>query len=252
MKPSDLERFSNLTFADFRKLANDNSLSPYEKIGFPNEYRAGKEEQIFADILGKLPTLLQRGKLVVDIGPGCSGLATHILTHCQANAHQLIAVDSPEMLQHLPNAPFITKVPGRFPEDTSELLRAFHHRIDVVITYSVFHYIYAESNPFLFIDRALELLVEGGTMLIGDVPNISKRKRFFSSTAGIQYHQGYTQQTEHPTVVFNSLDTGKIDDGVLIGILHHCRSAGFDAYLVPQGNELPMANRREDLLIKRP
>ena len=50
-----IEKFQNpFRFEDFKNLANDPSLSKYEKIGFPDSYRAGKEEAIFHDILSKL------------------------------------------------------------------------------------------------------------------------------------------------------------------------------------------------------
>ena len=53
-------------------------------------------------------------------------------------------------------------------------------------------------------------------------------------------------------VEFNVPEPGKIDDGVVLGILARCRAAGFDAYVLPQPPELPMANRREDVLVQRP
>jgi hypothetical protein len=31
-----------------------------------------------------------------------------------------------------------------------------------------------------------------------------------------------------------------------------CRAAGFDAYIVPQRDGLPMSNRREDIFVTRP
>ena len=65
-------RFANLSFKDFRKLAKDESLSKYERIGFPDKYRNGKEEFIFRDIIAKLSHLDQNEKLVLDIGLGCS------------------------------------------------------------------------------------------------------------------------------------------------------------------------------------
>lgn len=74
MTDADYERFKNLTFDDFKRLARDDSLSRYEKIGFPNSYREGKEERIFLDITHKLRNLNKRNKVVMDIGPGCSGL----------------------------------------------------------------------------------------------------------------------------------------------------------------------------------
>lgn len=72
MPNNDYEKFANLTFDDFRRMANDNSLSCYEKIGFPDSYRQGKEKYIFEDILDKLPGLDTEGKIILDIGPGCS------------------------------------------------------------------------------------------------------------------------------------------------------------------------------------
>ena len=47
------------------------------------------------------------------------------------------------------------------------------------------------------------------------------------------------------------LRPGTFDDGVLMGLMHRYRQAGFEAYLLPQGRSLPMQNRREDLLIVR-
>ena len=251
-KSENIDRFSNLSFEDFRLLAKDDTLSPCEKIGFPNEYREGKESLIFDDIVSKVPVLLERGKTVLDIGPGCSGLAEMLVRLCRDNGHKLVAVDSPEMLQHLPNEPFITKIAGRFPDGCRDFIAANLGRFDVILTYSVFHYVYAEINPFDFLDMSMALLSEGGQMLIGDIPSASKRKRFFSSGAGIAFHQNFTQTTEVPKIAHNCLEPGKIDDAVLLGILQHCRLAGFDAYLLPQPVDLPMANRREDILVTRP
>jgi hypothetical protein len=45
------------------------------------------------------------------------------------------------------------------------------------------------------------------------------------------------------------VEAGKIDDAVIVSLLLRCRLAGFDAYVLPQGPDLPMANRREDVLI---
>jgi hypothetical protein len=131
-------------------------------------------------------------------------------------------------------------------------LEKFRGQIDAIICYSVLHYIFAESNLFDFLDQSLALLADGGQMLIGDIPNVSKRKRFFSSPAGIQFHQAFTGTAEIPKAEFNSIDQGKMDDSVLLSLLLRARNAGYDAYLLPQPADLPMANRREDLLLFKP
>lgn len=70
----DLSRFQNLTFEGFRQLAADEKLSRYEKIGFPDTYRAGFEGAILQDVLTKAQSLNGNGKIVLDIGAGCSEL----------------------------------------------------------------------------------------------------------------------------------------------------------------------------------
>lgn len=89
-------------------------------------------------------------------------------------------------------------------------------------------------------------------MLIGDIPNVSKRKRFFASEAGIKFHQSFMQTDEIPDVDFRSVEFNRIDDAVLLGVIMRARAQGCDAYWLPQAEGLPMANRREDLLIAKP
>jgi SAM-dependent methyltransferase len=244
-------RFSKLGFDDFRKMAGDSSLSRYEKIGFPDEYRKGKEHLIFDDIKEKVPALNQNNKVVLDIGPGCSDLAHYLIDHSKAHGHKLVLVDSEEMLNLLPDADSIRKEAVYYP-NCPELLDELQGKVDVIICYSVFHYIFEESNAWDFLDRSLSLLAPGGRFLIGDVPNISKRKRFFASETGIQHHKTVMKTNDAPVVKFNQVDVDSIDDSVVMALMMRARLAGFDAYLVPQNDELPMANRREDVLIIRP
>ena len=252
MKGKSADPASELTFDDFKKLARDQSLTAHEKIGFPNSYREGKETAIFQDIVRKIPNLRERNQTVLEIGAGCSGPAFLMIAFCKEQGHKLLLVDSEEMLGHLPDESFITKIPGRFPDQCSAGLERFTGEVNAIVCYSVLHYIYGETNLFDFADKSLLLLAHGGQMLVGDIPNVSKRRRFFSAPAGVRFHQEFTGKDELPTVAFNTVEPGKIDDAVLLGLLARVRNSGADAYLVPQPPELPMANRREDLLIYRP
>ncbi len=245
-RPDD--RFRNLTFEGFRLLATDSSLSIYEKIGFPDSYRKGLEPAIFADIRAKARNLDERGKAVLDVGPGCSELPKLEIEHCRAQGHALTFVDSQEMLNLTPDQPFLTKVPGRFPEAAAHLQSKF----DVVLAYSVLHYVFVDGSCFDFVDRALALLKPAGELLIGDVPNVSMRKRFLSSDAGREFHRKFMGTSEPPKIEYGVLEPGQIDDAAVLAILHRCRASGFDAYVLPQAPGLPMANRREDILVRRP
>jgi hypothetical protein len=249
---TDQERFGNLTFSDFQKMASDPSLTCYEKIGFPTAYRQGKEELILQDILAKLTHLQEKNKKVFDIGAGCSQLPELLADLCGRHHHQLIIADSQEMLDQLPDRPFITKIPGFYPNQFKNFIAEHKGSIDVVLSYSVVQYVFAEANLFEFVDDTLSLLAEGGQLLLGDVPNSSKRKRFLHSNQGIQYHQTHFGAHSLPDVKPLQLDAKQMDDGVVLGLLMRCRNAGFDAYVLPQAKNLPMANRREDLLIIRP
>ncbi len=245
------EKFKELTYDKFKDLATDESLSIYEKIGFPDSYREDFEEKIFSDVLKKMPNLLERKQIVMDIGPGCSNLPRMLIELCEQQEHTLILIDSNEMLQFLPDKPFIKKIPGFYPSNCESLFNQYQNKINALLCYSVLHYIYMETNLFNFIDQSLTLLAPQSQFLIGDIPNISKRKRFFSTMAGIDYHQKYTNSNSTPEVVFNTIEHGNIDDSVLISLMLRSRAAGYDAYLLPQANGLPMANRREDLLITK-
>lgn len=250
-KEADHQRFADLGYEDFRRMAADPALSRYEKIGFPDSYREGREAQIFADIRCKLSGLDEQTRVVLDVGPGCSDLPHMLIDHCRNQGHELLLVDSAEMLGHLSDEAFIRKWAAYYP-DCPDLFAAYTGRVNVLLTYSVVHYIFTESNIWRFVDRSLELLAPGGQMLIGDIPNISKRKRFFASAAGGRFHRAFTGRDEDPEVRFNVVETDQIDDSVVFALLQRVRAAGCDAYVLPQAADLPMANRREDILITRP
>lgn len=243
--------FSNIAFEDFKRLAATADLSRYEKIGFPDSYREGFEEAIFADIVGKLPALLEPGKTVLDIGPGCSDLPSMLSQLCGTQGHTLHLIDSEEMLKLLPDAGHIRKHAAMYPR-CPDFLASNQGLVDLIICYSVLHYIVIDVPFFQFIDESLQLLAPGGAMLIGDIPNISKRRRFFSSETGIRFHQAFTGRQDLPEVSYNTHLNGQIDDATVMAIVQRARNAGFDAYVLPQAANLPMANRREDILITRP
>ncbi|MCL6261234.1 class I SAM-dependent methyltransferase [Aquiflexum sp. TKW24L] len=251
-KQSDFDRFKNLTFEDFKKLAKDDSLSQYQKVGFPDAYRENKEHIIFEDIINKLNFQLEDKNgsgVLLDIGPGCSDLPKMIIDHCDKLNFKILLVDSKEMLDQLPTKKSITKFEGYFPNDVLDLVNQYQNKVDYIVGYSIFHYVFYNTCIFKFLDTALSLLKPGGKMLIGDIPNITKRKRFFSTQTGIEFHKNFTGTDTLPEVNHLQLEPTHIDDGVLMGIVQRYRNFGFEAYLLPQPSTLPFHNRREDLVI---
>lgn len=249
----DYSFFENLSFDDFRKMALDPDLSDFEKIGFPDTYRLGHEAEIFHDIESKLPALSKDKTNILDIGCGCSDLPKILISRAQLKHQNLVLIDSAEMLSQLPETSNtgIRMIPAKYP-DCSELLTELQGSVDAIIIYSVIQYVFTDGNIFDFLDKSLPLLSSSGRMLIGDIPNISMRKRFFFSDNGIKHHQNFTGTAEIPETVFNRVEPNHIDDSIIMAILSRTRAAGFHAFVVPQSSNLPMANRREDILIVRP
>jgi len=249
MNPKD---YRVKSYETFRERARNPTLSLNEKCGYPEVLRSGQSESIFADIASKLTTLMKSEIRILDIGAGCSDLTHYIIEMTGRHNQFLTVIDSPEMLRLLPNrGPHLTKIAGRFPggiKSAEKILGSF----DAILAYSVAHYVFLDASLFAFIDAAVQLLTKQGQLLLGDIPNAKMRKRFMASEEGKAYHKIHYPRLPEPNVVFNTLSPGEIDDGVLLGLVARMRAAGFHAFVVPQAADLPMANRREDILIIRP
>jgi hypothetical protein len=246
---SDIDRFKDLNFDDFRRLAEEPGISQNQRIGFPDSYRDGFTDDILEDICFKLPMLAASNATVVDIGPGCSELSEKLISLCARHHHKLVLVDSTEMLNLLPDAAFITKVPGRFPENIELLTSLLPGGANTVLCYSVLHYMLQDFEVNEISNSVAKLLRDDGRALLGDIPNISKRKRFFSSSEGRAFHREYTGTDEDPTDLLNEQEEGKITDRTLEEFITCFHRYGLTAKVIEQGTRLPMANRREDLLI---
>ena len=242
----------DLDYEAFRQLAKNPYLTPDEKVAFGPHHRQGFEDIIVEDICGKLPALEIPEKTVVDIGSGIGSITERFANHCLDRKHRLVMIDSAEMLAQAPGGSNIIKIIGKYPTNSEEVRSACPEGADVVLCYSVFHYVFVDTNVFQFIDAVIELLAEGGMALIGDIPNISKRNRFFSSPSGIAFHKANMRTDEPPEVANFAVARNTIDDAVLAAVVGRSQAAGCHAYVLPPDRRLPMANRRDDLLIMKP
>jgi cyclopropane fatty-acyl-phospholipid synthase-like methyltransferase len=241
------------TFEGFKNLASRSDISKFEKIGFPDSYRDGHEFAICEDIVEKLRLRVKKGQEFLDIGSGCSDLPSHLLRIAQENNHSLTLLDSEEMHQNLSMAvrSGTKQVNAEFPY-CPDFIYEHENKFDSILCYSVIQYPFLESSVIKFLDSMLVLLKPSGRLLIGDIPNLSMKKRFLNSSAGKAFHEQYFGQNSQVDTDFNTISFNKMDDSVVIGLILRARAAGFHAYLVPQSDDLPLSNRREDILIVNP
>lgn len=239
--------YDGLTFDAFKKLARSDTLSSAEKIGFTCNNRAGYEGAIFKDLVTKVPRLQEKNISVLDIGCGCGDLVNIFISHCEKMSSRLVLVDSDEMLSQVPSSLSIKKVPGRFPEDSD----VFNQQFDVIVAYSVLHYVLGQSCVFSFLDSIIQLMKPGGQAIIGDIPSYDRRRRFLSSASGQKFlDKNYPDPTVQNKIKFQ--ENFSFDDVSLMALMARARSLGVDGYIVEQSKELFFSNRREDILLFKP
>ena len=112
------------------------------------------------------------------------------------------------------------------------------------------HYLSNRDEVFAFISRALSLLKPGGRLLIGDLPNTSKKTRFMKSTAGQRIAKEWADLIMDVGVMVNpDNDVISFDDTVVLDLMTFIRNKGFDSFLLPQPIDLPFGGSREDILV---
>ncbi|WP_417836360.1 class I SAM-dependent methyltransferase [Thalassospira tepidiphila] len=240
-----------LNYERFREFANNRDLSERERIGFPESYRAGYEEAILTDIVSKLEFRFRKGARLLDIGCGASPMTSAILKAAKDFEISAVMNDSPEMLSLIDEDLPFEKLPGRFPEVLDQALQMHPEGYDLILCYSVLHYIVLDTSIFDFIDAICLALKPGGCALIGDIPNLSKRRRFFASEEGIAFHKAFMKTDIPPEVKHFDVQRDAIDDAVLGAVVARVHANGSDAYVVPQPRSLPMFNRRDDIVVQR-
>ena len=216
-------------FDYYKEKATDSSLTDTEKCG---RYLKQKDDElnIFEDVCSKLSALTEKDTLIIDIGCGCSDPVKRLIENSQTYKNNLVLVDSEEMLSLLPNLDNITKVNTHFPDQS--FVEAYQNKADAIIVYSVFHCVYLESDFIMFTDSLVKLLNNGGTLLLADLPNATKKKRFLSSDEGKAFHKEWSGEETMPEVNWNQFEAGSLDDSLVMMLMMRYRQMGYETYLV--------------------
>lgn len=230
------------SFEAYGQLAST-SLSLTQQAGrYPVQAEA--EKLIAPDVAAKLD--LSASDILLDIGCG-PGTVLMALAPLVARATGI---------DHLET---ITKLRQRVQNHNIALIAGNFLDLDIqapaskIVAYSVIQYAASADEALRFLDKALGLLLPGGRLMLGDLPNVDLRRRFQASEEGKRFEVEWRRVAHNGSApVLNDPEGYGVDDAFVMRLLLHCRSKGFDAWLLRQPPELPFGHTREDLLVRRP
>ena len=165
---------SSISFDNFGYVASKDV--DYTILASRYRHQKNQERMIFLDVYDKLK--INPTDDVLDIGSG-PGLLTMPMSYI---ANSVTAVDHPDVLEKInkSNDNNIQLLPGNFIKLDIDL------QFDKIVIYSVLHYLGSKEEVVEFVKKAMRLLKTNGILMVGDVANISKQKRYFDTEQGKQ------------------------------------------------------------------
>jgi cyclopropane fatty-acyl-phospholipid synthase-like methyltransferase len=236
---------SNKSFDNYLHLAQMNNVSDVEVAG-RYAFQAEAERNILLDVANKLS--LCGGDRLLEIGCGPGNLLIPLSYLVERSA----GIDNASSLERLHKRTGgscnIDLYPGNFLE-----MNLPSQRFNKILIYGVVQLLDSMDAVICFISRALSLLDKNGVLLLGDLSNQDKKKRWLNSKTGKDATADWMGQTAkngpHP---MSALEADRslvaLDDNFVMQAILYGRSMGFESYLLPQPSALPFGNSREDIL----
>jgi len=250
MKYSNKKIDKNVDMFKYFANLSDMDISSTEKVG---RYESMKEKElnIFEDICEKLN--LSNKNIILDIGCGCGTVVHKTVEYIQKENKKIYLNDSVKVLSQIietiDNKLNIHFIAGKFPDVELEK----NIKFDAIILYSTIHYIDAE-NIFNFLDSILDRLESRGSLLIGDIPNINKKRRFNNSKFGKLFNSKWVKNRKPCYISENypTMDLSHFNDRLILEIVRYIRAKEtFNAYILPQPSNLPFGYIRDDILVEK-
>jgi cyclopropane fatty-acyl-phospholipid synthase-like methyltransferase len=240
---------SSQSFENYARVAQIQHVGNTEVAGRYG-FQAAAERRIIGDVAAKLALDSEDTLLEIGCGPGNLLIPLSFMTARTSGIDNAAALE--RLAARCGTPARIQSHPGDFL--TMDLPAT---KFTKILVYSVLQYVDSESTALTFVGRALALLGPGGRLLLGDLPNRDKKRRFAASAAGEQSSREWSAQVTtaamHP---LSALPTDEhlvdVGDELVLSLLRFARQSGYESYLLSQPPGLPFGHTREDLLFVAP
>lgn len=232
----------------YSNLINNNKSIVLESGRY--KFQRNEEKKILPEIIKNLN--LNKNDKLIDIGCGSGSITMHI----SKKVNTVTAVDFPKILDALKARSTKKKIKNINYISGNFLNLKIQKKFNKILVYSVIHYMRDLNQLKILIRKMLKITLPNGKILLGEVPNISKKKRFLNSKIGKKIDQSFKVDVErlnkkYPKSMNLNNKFISIDDKDLSSIIFYCNKLGADAYILPIENGLPFCNTRVNILIKK-
>ena len=218
-----------------------------EIIIYPNVMspKYDRSSQIFLSMMQS-----QKDKTLLDIGCGTGNITLSLIDI----AGYVTVIDHPTvvsaLLERCGGGRTIVGYSGDF------LSRYIGPTFDKILAYSVVHYLAGEDEVLAFLRKAYGLLRPSGKMLVGDIPNADRKRRFEESQFGAAFAKAWKARANGSNEFFDAINADEnrveFDDGMIRRLMKGLGLRSKDYKVLPQPSTMPFGYTREDILITKP
>lgn len=202
-----------------------------------------------------VPDLVQKLSLkptdsLLDIGCNCGQITIPMSFLCK----RVVGIDGgviARLRERITGIDNIFTIEGDFREVPID------EKFDCILIYSVLVYMDSYEEKLNFILKAADLLKPGGRLLVGDVINVSTKKRFENSEYFCivdeeykKYKNKMSEDDKNKSQNHGPLLENILDDEMLMRLLLDIRRAGYESFILPQDKDMPFGYTRQDILVK--
>ena len=185
---------------------------------------------------------------LIDIGCGAGPVCDYMVKYAKKNKINLTLNDIPEVIRFLKKRykknKNIKYLSGEFQK------QKIKKRFNKVLCYSV---IQCTNNPKVFFNEILNIVSDQSSILIGDIPNTSKKKRFLTSKFGKKFEEKRIKKKINNINKYlkENKQNNLINDELIKEFLIKSKKKGFNFFILRQDSKLPFSYTREDILVEK-